>query len=75
MILTTYRLTNGTVLGSRQEPDAVIDELKQACLDVTEWIYNSAVYRVKGLRVSPIGAENPSLQVVLEWLHDTYVDE
>jgi hypothetical protein len=62
----TYKNIHGTIIEEREERECLKDQLFRAYINVDEFKLNNTLYRIKGMRVSPLPEQ--TITVVLAYL-------
>jgi hypothetical protein len=69
MTTVTYSDDQGALIATVAAPDAIKEELFGAYLTKSPWLLQNRWYEIRGMLISPAGAEPREIRVTLTFLH------
>jgi hypothetical protein len=69
MTTVTYSDDQGTLIATDEVPDEIKKQLFDAYMAKMPWLVKSRWYDIRGMRISPAGAESREIRVTITFLH------
>ena len=69
MTTVTYSDDQGTLIATVEAPEEIKEQLFDAYMAKMPWLVQSRWYDIRGMRISPAGAESREIHVTITFLH------